>query len=324
MVSRLIAAPGLLGLLLGFLPLWSAPSSAETLAIVSDLNGRYGSTSYHQRVDRAAERLVAWKPDLVLSAGDMVAGQAPAGLEDETLEAMWTAFAASFIGPLAGAGIPLAVTAGNHDGSAYPGFERDRQAFERHWQDRVPPGLLPGSEWPWRYAIRHGGLLAITFDGTLPGAVPVREQDFVRAMLEAHGKAASWTVVWSHLPFWPLAKNREREIIRDAGFLALLHDQGVDAYVSGHHHLYFAGVDDAGMLHVSVAALGGNARRFATGGDRQSHGMTTLARENGRLLARGWLAPDFQAVVEHDRLPESIHGPAGTLVRIEGPVSLRD
>jgi hypothetical protein len=166
--------------------------------------------------------------------------------------------------------------------------------------------------------------LAITFDGTLPGAIPARERDFVQDMLEAHGEAADWTVVWSHLPFWPLARNREREIIRDDDFLALLHQEGVDAYVSGHHHLYYAGVDPAGMLHVSVAALGGNARRFASGGDRQAHGLATLGVEQGQLVVEGWQAPDFQSTVDGAKLPETIQGPAGKLRRIRGPVKLRD
>jgi hypothetical protein len=316
--------PGVWLVLLVLLLGWSSPPRAETLVLVSDLNGRYGSTTYHQRVDRAAAAIVGLQPDLVLSAGDMVAGQAPDGLGDATLEAMWEAFAESFIDPLAAAQIPLAVTAGNHDGSAYPGFERDRQAFERHWQDRAPPGLLSGSEWPWRYAIRQGGLLAITFDGTLPGAVPAREREFVSRMLDTHGEAAAWTVVWSHLPFWPLAQDREREIIRDNEFLEMLHEGGVDAYVSGHHHLFYAGIDQAGMLHVSVAALGGNARRFATGGDRQAHGMATLGVEGGMLVVQGWLAPDFHSVVEGKKLPEAIQGPAGTLRRVSEPIDLRD
>lgn len=299
------------------------PEMPEMLVLVSDLNGRYGSTGYHQRVDQAVERIVAMKPDLVLSAGDMVAGQSPSGLDDDTLEAMWRSFETSFIAPLVAAHIPLAVTAGNHDASAYPGFERDRQAFERHWQDRAPPGVLPGSEWPWRYALRHGELLAITFDGTLPGAVPARERDFVARMLDAHGGDAAWTVVWSHLPFWPLARNREREIIRDDDFLALLHAHGVDAYLSGHHHLAYAGVDEAGLLHVSVPALGGNARRFATGGDRQTHGFSVLSRDGEQLQVNTFSTPVFVSPLPPEQLPATISGPAGLLRRLEGPVPLR-
>jgi hypothetical protein len=298
----------------------SAP--ADRLALVSDLNGRYGSTGYHARVAGAADSIIDRRPALVLSAGDMVAGQSPGGLDDVVLESMWNAFTDEFLAPLDRAGIPVAVTAGNHDASAYPGFERDRAAFERHWSERPPSGLLPGSEWPWRYALARDGLLAITFDGTMPGRLPARERDFVARMLRQHGDAAEWTLVWSHLPFWPLAENRESEFIDDAGFLALLHDAGVDAYVSGHHHLFYAGVDEAGMLHVAVGALGGNARRFSSGGARQPHGYAELERREASLSVSAFVAPAFTPLAGAT-LPPRVSGPAGELTRLDEPAPLR-
>ncbi len=309
-------------LLAVLLCLGATGAAADRLALVSDLNGRYGSTGYHARVGGAAESIIGRRPALVLSAGDMVAGQSPAGLEDPVLESMWRAFADEFLVPLDRAGIPVAVTAGNHDASAYPGFERDRAAFERHWSERPPPGLLPGSEWPWRYALSRDGLLAITFDGTMPGRLRERERDFVARMLRQHGDGAQWTLVWSHLPFWPLAGNRESEIIDDGDFLALLHDAGVDVYVSGHHHLYYAGIDEAGMLHVSVGALGGNARRFSSGGARQPHGYAELERRGDTLSVSAFVAPAFTPLTEAT-LPARISGPAGELVRLDEPAVLR-
>ena len=297
---------------------------AERLILVSDLNGRYGSTTYHDRVAQAAEVIVERHPGMVVSTGDMVAGQVAEGLDEAQLEAMWRAFRTTFAAPLAAAGIPMAVTAGNHDGSAYPGFERDRASFETHWIEAgAPPGLLPGSEWPWRYALRHEGLLLITFDGTLPGPVRQADREFVAAMLDQHGADAGWTLVFSHLPFWPLAQRREREILRDDDFLTLLHEHGVDVYASGHHHLFFAGLDHAGMLHLSVGALGGNARAFATGGPRQPHGMVALDRRDDVLVVTPLFAPDFGEGVGAPTLPEAIESPAGRLERIEGPVPLR-
>jgi hypothetical protein len=295
---------------------------AERLVLVSDLNGRYGSTGYHARVESAVDTIIDRRPTLVLSAGDMVAGQSPQGLDDPVLESMWQAFTNVFLSPLDAAKIPVAVTAGNHDASAYPGFERDRAAFARHWSGRPPPGLAPGSEWPWRYALVRDGLLAITFDGTLPGRVPAAERGFVERMLREHGAAAEWTVVWSHLPFWPLAQNRETEIIEDPEFLSLLHDAGVDAYVSGHHHLFYAGLDEAGMLHVSVGALGGNARRFSTGGARQPHGFAELERRGTAVKVNAFSAPGFAGPGEAV-LPRRIPGPGGELVRLEGTAALR-
>ncbi len=48
---------------------------ALEIVLVSDLNDAYGSTSYSRPVTRALELIAATRPDLVLCAGDMVAGQ---------------------------------------------------------------------------------------------------------------------------------------------------------------------------------------------------------------------------------------------------------
>ena len=108
---------------------------------------------------------------------------------------------------------------------------------------------------------------------------------------------------------------------------AVDHDRRVcSENASGHAFPVFGrdGVDEAGMLHVSVPALGGNARRFATGGERQGHGLATLTLQNGELVVEGRLAPDFQSAVATESLPETIRGSPGALRRIEGTVSLRD
>lgn len=45
------------------------------LGLISDLNGPYGSTSYSASVSKGLHLLSELQPDLVLCAGDMVAGQ---------------------------------------------------------------------------------------------------------------------------------------------------------------------------------------------------------------------------------------------------------
>lgn len=47
----------------------------ERIVVISDINGSYGSTEYNPRVKQAVERIQDMQPDLVISAGDMVAGQ---------------------------------------------------------------------------------------------------------------------------------------------------------------------------------------------------------------------------------------------------------
>jgi hypothetical protein len=254
----------------------------------------------------------------------MVAGQKQPYLDRARLDRMWAAFNVSVADPLARAGIPLAVTPGNHDGSAFPGYALERERFEAQWRTRQPAlEILPGSEWPRRYAARLGGILLISFDGTRPGRLPEPERAFVAAMLRDHGAGASATIVFSHLPMWPFATGREQEILDDPGLLQLLHDHGVDVYASGHHHVFFAGTDEAGMVHVSVAALGGNARSFAGDQQRQPHGIAVLEIAGKSVTLQSLQAPGFRDPLPDGALPAAIRGPLGILKRLDGPTALR-
>ncbi len=133
-------------LLLGALLLHvSLPASSEVslIVVISDINGRYGSTGYHQRVSGAVERIIAMKPDLVISTGDMVAGQRPSPkLQRAELETMWRNFHSFVRQPLEQAGIPVLMTPGNHDASVYPGFELERETYTDYHADH-PPGIEP-------------------------------------------------------------------------------------------------------------------------------------------------------------------------------------
>jgi len=297
--------------------------AAESIAFIADLNGRYGSTSYDPRVTVAVEAIVGLQPDLVISAGDMVAGQKQPWLDRHRLDLMWHAFNNVVANPLLKAGIPLAVTPGNHDGSALPGFALEREQFEAQWRARAPElDILPGSEWPRRYAAQTGTLLLLTFDGTRPGPLPADERAFVERMLQRYGKAAGATIVFSHLPMWPLTKGREHEIIDDPDLLALLHRYGVDVYASGHHHAFFAGTDEAGMVHLGLGALGGNARAFSGTRSRQPFSFALLSLDGGEILISARAAPDFQEEVSPARLPAIVQGPLGQLRRLDAPTPL--
>ena len=306
------------------LALFVDATAAQSIVLISDLNGRYGSDDYHDRVGQAVGAVIRLRPELVISTGDMIAGQKQPHLDRARLDRMWAAFNASVADPLAGAGIPLAVTPGNHDGSAFPGFALERERFEAQWGARQPAGqILPGSEWPRRYAARLDGILLISFDGTRPGHLPESERAFVAAMLRDYGAAASATIVFSHLPMWPFATGREAEILDDPELLALLHDHGVDVYASGHHHLFYAGTDEAGMVHVSVAALGGNARSFAGEQQRQPHGIAVLEIAGNSISLQSLQDPGFRDPLPVDALPAAIRGPRGVLKRLDGPTALR-
>jgi predicted MPP superfamily phosphohydrolase len=45
------------------------------IVVISDLNSEYGATDYRDEVKKAIALAPEWEPDIVLSGGDMVAGQ---------------------------------------------------------------------------------------------------------------------------------------------------------------------------------------------------------------------------------------------------------
>lgn len=298
--------------------LLSSQVAAQTLVLVSDLNGRYGSTEYHPRVAATVEAIIEQQPAAVIITGDMVAGQQEPLLDGPHLDRMWQAFNHTVADPLEKAGIPMVVTPGNHDGSGYPEFHLERQHFEEQWNSRKEGlDVLPGSEWPLRYAARIGGVLLVSFDGTRTGALPADEFAFIENMLVRYSKNAEKTIVISHLPMWPFARGREKEILNDSRLLALLHRFNVDVYASGHHHLFYAGTDDAGMLHVAVGALGGNVRPFSGTTERQPHSFVVLEVDGDLIRLRALASPNFVQPIDLSTLPPRIAGLAGQLERVQ-------
>ena len=299
-------------------------AAAGRIDLISDINGRYGSVGYHSRVGDAVAAITASPPHAVISTGDMIAGQRQPKLDAAWLDRMWEEFTATVLQPLSASGIPFLVTPGNHDGSALPGFELEQARFQHYWLHRNSGfELIPGSEWPRRYAARIGDLLVVSFDGTRPGRLPADERAFVERMLSQHSADAPFTLVISHLPLWPLARGREKDVLADGELLALLHRHGVDVYASGHHHVFYAGLDEAGLVHVSVGALGGNARSFSGRQQRQPFSLARIEWRGERLEVSAFSAPSFAEKIETADLPEQIDGPLGVLKRLQGRAMLR-
>ena len=111
------------GLTAAALPLSAARGAVQRVGLISDLNSSYGSTRYIPAVHQGLDQLIGLQPDLVVCAGDMVAGQMR-GLTGQQLDAMWRGFETSVLQRLQAAKIPLLPAIGNHDGS--PGFPADR------------------------------------------------------------------------------------------------------------------------------------------------------------------------------------------------------
>ena len=293
-----------------------APLAAEPLRVVviSDLNGSYGSTDYAPRIDKAIDRVIELRPDLVISTGDMVAGQRRPHLGRKQVLAMWSAFHRVISDRLKAAGIPFAVTPGNHDASAYHGFEHERAIYRDQWLPRKP-GLkyLDESDYPFFYAFEMKGVRFVSLDATVLG--PLRGDQLER--LEKLAAGAETVVTFSHLPLWPFAVNREREIIGDHALESLYKRRGVDMHLSGHHHAYYPGVKES-VLYVSQACLGGGSRKLIGDRHRSAHSFTVVEfGDSGEISVYALKEPDYRNRVDLGTLPEKIVTPQATLRRMD-------
>ncbi len=265
------------------------------IAVISDLNGGYGSTDYRADVDRAIARILDLAPDLVICTGDMVAGQRTRPhLAEPEVAAMWAAFHTRVTDPIAAAGIPMLVTPGNHDASAYPGFELERRLFDQTWTRRAPGVvLLDGERYPFRYAASVGEVLFLGLDVTVPGPLDPEEMNWIAQILREERARHRAAIAFGHIPVWPVSAGREREVIGDAAFRDLLAGNGVAAYLCGHHHAFLDSTK-GGLRQIAQSCLGGGPRRPIGAAARSPRGFTELVVENdGRIAAGLRAAPGF-------------------------------
>jgi len=304
-------------LLLALFPLFACAVQPLRVAVISDLNGDYGSTRYETTVDGAISRIIALQPDLVISTGDMVAGQRRPHLTRSELEHMWQAFHEHVSNPLQAAGITLVATPGNHDASAYKGFDQERTIYAGQWQARQPGiAFRDVAGYPFYYAFTLEDVLFISLDATVVGNLPDQQMAWLRRLLEKHGPAYQRRVVFSHLPLWPFARGREREFIGDPELQKLLEQAGVELYLSGHHHTFYPGVSGRIAL-VGQACLGAGPRRLIGTGDRSARSFTLLEFTTGGIEVAAYTAPRFETQVDWTTLPERIRSPAAELLRAD-------
>ncbi len=295
-------------LLVLFAPFRAA--SALDVIVISDLNGSYGSTTYSPRVDAAIKRIIEIKPDLVISTGDMVAGQRKPHLSDPEVRAMWRAFHQHVSDPLQRAGIPLAVTPGNHDASAYGGFERERAIFAEEWLARKPDVTFRREEgYPFSYTFEIGGITFVSLDATTIGSLSNDQMVALTVLSDGN----SPVVTFSHLPLWPFAQKREKEIIGDPLLESAYKKAGVILHLSGHHHAYYPGWKD-GIAYVSQACLGGGSRVLIGDRVRSRNSITHVKIEpSGDFEVKALTGPEFGTFLDPNSLPEKV----GVLRRLD-------
>ncbi len=251
---------------------FTAPRRGDLrLVLFSDLNGPYGSTAYIPEVHRGIGLIPALRPDLVLCAGDMVAGQKP-GLGRGRLAAMWAGFERDVLSPLRRRGLAFAPAMGNHDASSARSggrfsFADDRAEAARFWGERrgaLGLEFVDAAGFPFHYAVRKGDLLVVVWDAS-SATVPPEQLAWAERLLGGPAaRSARRRVVMGHLPLRAVGVGRDRpgEVLEGADALrALMERHGVEAYVSGHHHAWYPARLGALTLY-HLGAMGSGPRRL--------------------------------------------------------------
>ncbi len=291
------------------------------LVVISDLNSSYGSLTYPQTVPAAIKRILELKPDLVLITGDMVAGQRPSKLLNELeLTAMWEVFERVVAKPLRQAGIPLLAVAGNHDASAEPKFKRERKAFNDYWQSRQPKLQAVAKNTPLQWAWKLNNLTVVGVDATQHGPLrPTAQRDWLVQALRGLKPATSEVIVVAgHLPIWAFAKGRESGILKDPELELLLLENGVDAYISGHHHAFYPAIHNE-LLQFSMGALGSGRRALI--GSRKKAPASFLLMDiavNGEFSYHALWGKGFRQQIKVEQLPKTIRSNEVMLLRAGG------
>ncbi len=251
------------------------------IAIISDLNRSYGSTTYTEHLSKAINHIKSEDVDLVLSTGDMVAGQ-KSGLD---YQAMWNSFHDHVTKPLGSSEIALLPSPGNHDASAGSAFKTERslyvqnfnnfqvERFNSHKTQDKRISFLNGVEqnYPLNYAVKMGPAVFIALDATAVGPLVNDQLGWLEEVLSKTSEFPI-KIVFGHVPLYPFAFDKASEYLArgtaSSGYGArmesLLELHHVTYYLSGHHHVFYPGHRNGKVRYISVPLLGSGRRTLLT------------------------------------------------------------
>lgn len=255
--------------------------SSWKIAIISDMNGSYGSTTYANSVASAIQHISASRVNAVLSTGDMVAGQ-KSGLD---YQKMWDAFHRVVTKPLSSEEIPFLPSPGNHDASAGSNFKNERNIYVNNWNsypvERFNSARPEDTKlqfvanvvqnYPLNYAIKMGPAVFISLDATAVGPLINNQIAWLEDVLNKTANAKI-KIVFGHVPLYPFTYDKTTEYLAYGTakttyaerFEALLETHKVTYYLSGHDHAFYPGHRNGQVRYISVPLLGSGARKILT------------------------------------------------------------
>ena len=266
--------------------IFNPPRGDVRIVVISDLNSAYGATTYEPEIDKAINLIPFWQPDLVICAGDMIAGQS-LKLTPAQIQAMWLAFDQHVTKPLADGGFSFAFTLGNHDASSAQNeqnqytFAQDRAIASQYWQnslDNLKLDFVDSHHFPFYYTFEHQGIFVLVWDAS-SALIPPQQLAWVEESLASSvAQTAKMRLVIGHLPLYGVSVGRDRpgEVLVDSEKLqSLLKQYNVHTYISGHHHAYYPAYKGNLQL-LNAGVLGQGARSLIAGDFPPSHTLTIV------------------------------------------------
>ncbi|RHW76492.1 metallophosphoesterase [Colwellia sp. RSH04] len=282
----------------------SQPNNWQHILILNDINGSYGDIGYSDTIKRLVNHAItAWQVELVVSPGDLVAGQS-LNLTEHNINSMWQGFHQQILSPFTKKGIPFATSFGNHDGSKYLAktqaeihtenkanqqgdgkshqqqykYSSERNIANQFWLNNQPKlNYLYKEHFPFFYSFEFANTTFVIIDAS-GFQMSVQELTLIENML-ANNQNNKPLMVIGHLPLTGIAINRNKfgEVLQESDTLmALFKQYKVDIYISGHQHVYFP------ALHQGVFLLnsGGTPPRSLVGQQNPPRSSVTVLSIN--------------------------------------------
>ncbi|NET35669.1 MAG: metallophosphoesterase [Cyanothece sp. SIO1E1] len=303
-----------------------APERGDVrLVVISDLNSRYGATTYRAEVEAGVKMIPDWQPDLVICSGDMVAGQS-LNLNLQQVQAMWTSFDQRVFTPIRQTGLPFALTLGNHDASSV--FSRgefvyalDRTVADAFWnQPQRDLGLqfVDRAGFPFYYSFEQNQIFYLVWDASSATVADEQIAWAERSLASDTAQTAKMRIAIGHLPFYAVSQGRDRagEILNRADELrSLLERYRVHTYISGHHHAYFPG--HVGQLEMLYTGALGSGPRSLLGTTTAPFQTLTVIDINLDAATTNYTTYNMATlkVVDESTLPRLLVGPNGRVLR---------
>lgn len=286
------------------------------ILVISDLNSSYGSTQYADEVKSVIGQVNSIKPDLILCAGDMVAGQ-KSSLSEENINAMWDSFKNTVLDPINANKTPFGFTLGNHDAS--PSYLLDRKISQKFWienKEATNLNFVDSSNYPFYYSFIKNNVFFISWDAASAKITPELYDWMEKQLSTKQAKKSKLRMLIGHLPLYAIveSKNKVGEVNENPEkALFFFKKHGIDLYISGHQHAYYPAIKE-GIRFLNTGCIGDAPRKLIGNSNEaiKTYTIIEIPKANSSNFKYKTFDAKTNSIIDINNLPESVKGFNGT------------